>query len=505
MRKMMKKTRNPLAIVLAMMMAFSLLSVAVFAEDPPELAAYFTTVNTYARDLNASKNDYIAQAKSVAEIKAIRDEIDAARLFVASLKNEEFDGFRMGEALFYDADGGLHSHLDRVGAYNALYKFYETLNSVLNTTFTIAKNVLPAGAGVITGLTTVNYGDTPAYAVAANRGYHLVEVKVADGTSVATPLAQGTTAYTFNPVHQKQNSITATYALNWTQDQYKAFIQANGLDVNLSKEDYAQLKKAVPTPADIEQLSKDANSAYEYLLNQTDADFTNILLPLGEYGDAKRAPIASVTRAEAMTMLENFSARLNVLTKTNMTIDVEIIGSGTATTTPPYIKYLTTPTYTFAPAAGWILKQVYVKMVGAADYTAVGDALEYTFDRIYENGNKLKVEFEYNLRPITINCGMNGKVAPGTTLVTRGEDSPEFTVTANSGYRIKEILVDGAAIALTDVRTMVVSAFTNVQDAHTVTATFEPIPSPYLISQWFSDMWQAIVNAILSLFNIFRF
>ena len=68
---------------------------------------------------------------------------------------------------------------------------------------------------------------------------------------------------------------------------------------------------------------------------------------------------------------------------------------------------------------------------------------------------------------ITATSGAGGTVLPtGATSVTQG-NSQQYTITPNAGYDISALLIDGATTTSSTTYT-----FTNVQTAHTISATF---------------------------------
>ena len=80
------------------------------------------------------------------------------------------------------------------------------------------------------------------------------------------------------------------------------------------------------------------------------------------------------------------------------------------------------------------------------------------------------------VRVITATAGEHGKIAPtGDVAVPKGE-SKTFTITPDSGYHIKDVLVDGKSVGAVGTYT-----FENVVDNHTIHATFArkhtPTPS----------------------------
>ena len=69
---------------------------------------------------------------------------------------------------------------------------------------------------------------------------------------------------------------------------------------------------------------------------------------------------------------------------------------------------------------------------------------------------------------ITATAGANGSISPsGKVEVVEGADQT-FTITANEGYEIESLKVDGAAVS-----TATSYTFTNVRAAHTIEATFK--------------------------------
>lgn len=70
---------------------------------------------------------------------------------------------------------------------------------------------------------------------------------------------------------------------------------------------------------------------------------------------------------------------------------------------------------------------------------------------------------------ISATAGANGSISPaGSVIVNRG-DSKTFTITANTGYHIADVLVDGGSAGAVASHT-----FTNVTENHTISASFSP-------------------------------
>lgn len=84
---------------------------------------------------------------------------------------------------------------------------------------------------------------------------------------------------------------------------------------------------------------------------------------------------------------------------------------------------------------------------------------------------------------ITVQQSEGGKIAPETVKVEKGEDQ-SFTITADQGYVIQDVLVDGKSVGAVSTYT-----FENVTRAHTIQAVFEK--APFRFSDLGDDHWAA--------------
>lgn len=120
----------------------------------------------------------------------------------------------------------------------------------------------------------------------------------------------------------------------------------------------------------------------------------------------------------------------------------------------------------------------YVATTTSTSTTATGltNGTEYTFTVSATNAIGISatssasnaVTPQVNSYAITSSAGSNGSISPlGTTTVTEG-DSQTFTITADSGYHILDVLVDSASQGAIATYT-----FSSVATDHTISATFE--------------------------------
>jgi hypothetical protein len=146
--------------------------------------------------------------------------------------------------------------------------------------------------------------------------------------------------------------------------------------------------------------------------------------------------------------------------------------STTGGTVSPSGKVLVTtgdePTFTFTPQSGYRLKEVLID--GYNDVTAVANGF-YTFAPVM-SAHTIVGKFEKQDFIITSSMGTaGGTISPiGETAVTYG-GSKAYTITAQTGYIIDQVLIDG-----TNNPTAVSSGkytFSNVTASHTIVANFK--------------------------------
>jgi hypothetical protein len=129
--------------------------------------------------------------------------------------------------------------------------------------------------------------------------------------------------------------------------------------------------------------------------------------------------------------------------------------------TAQLVQYGTMKTFAFFPSTGYRVADVLV------DGVSVGRRDFYTFTDVTA-AHTISVSFELNTFVITPSSSAGGTIAPSTPqTVSFGADSPAFTMTANAGYHLSGLLVDGTPVTVTNPYT-----FTNVQANHSIAAEF---------------------------------
>jgi hypothetical protein len=122
-------------------------------------------------------------------------------------------------------------------------------------------------------------------------------------------------------------------------------------------------------------------------------------------------------------------------------------------------------TYTISPNQGYQVLNVIV------DGASMGAITSYTFTNISAN-HTINAYFKGITYTITASAGTGGSISPlGIATLNIGA-SQTYTITPTAGYRITDVLVDGASVGA-----VATYAFTNVTGNHTISATFGTNPS----------------------------
>jgi uncharacterized repeat protein (TIGR02543 family) len=91
-------------------------------------------------------------------------------------------------------------------------------------------------------------------------------------------------------------------------------------------------------------------------------------------------------------------------------------------------------------------------------------AASTNFNAAFDTQNVTIAAVQYT---ITASAGPNGSITPSGSVVVNSGASQAFTITANAGYHIEDVLADGVSQGTTGTYT-----FTNVTANHTISATF---------------------------------
>ena len=99
----------------------------------------------------------------------------------------------------------------------------------------------------------------------------------------------------------------------------------------------------------------------------------------------------------------------------------------------------------------------------------------YTINNVTTNQN-INVTFNQLSYIITASAGNGGTITPSGDVNVNCGESMAFTISANEGYMISDVLVDGQSVGSQSTYT-----FTNVTENHTISATFTEIPDNHIV------------------------
>lgn len=123
--------------------------------------------------------------------------------------------------------------------------------------------------------------------------------------------------------------------------------------------------------------------------------------------------------------------------------------------------YGATPTFTITPDAGYGIVDVTV------DGTSIGAVASYTFLPL-DGDHVIAATFAANIYTIAATAGNGGTITPAGNTTVAHNGNQTYTISANSGYHVSDVFVDGASVGAVTTYT-----FTGVTANHTIYAAFE--------------------------------
>jgi hypothetical protein len=301
-------------------------------------------------------------------------------------------------------------------------------NHSISATFAIDQFTITVNAGangsITPGTTTVNYGSNQSFSIAANVGYHIVDVLV-DGNS------QGAVAsYNFANV-TAAHTISATFAI----DQFTITVNA-GANGSI-------------TPGTT-TVNYGSNQSFSIAAN-VGYHIVDVLVDGNSQGAVASYNFVNVTAAH--TISATFAID-------QFTITVNAGANGSITPGTTTVNYGSNQSFSIAANVGYHIVDVLV------DGNSQGAVASYNFANVTAS-HTISATFAIDQFTITVNAGANGSITPGTTTVNYGSNQ-SFSIAANTGYHIVDVLIDAensqGAVTSYD--------FTNVIANHTISATF---------------------------------
>jgi hypothetical protein len=309
-------------------------------------------------------------------------------------------------------------------------------------TFTINASAGPNGSIDPSGAVIVDYGANQTFTITPNTNYLVADVLV-DGVS-----AGAVTTSTFNDV-TASHTIAATFTIdtsNWT-------LQLIGATTNnMTKAQFEALAAAHPSNTYLDS----SNNTWK--------------------GVALWRLIALVDDGDPDTFNSSAAGVYSiVLTGKNSDGTDYVVTVG-----PPYEGFVFQPETEDLFIANKVMLQgttewINLPLTNPVKPTKLWFPLMDTGSGItvgnYRVGALYKVELT-NLPPvITASAGAHGSISPSGTVIITSGSSQTFTITADTGYHIADVLVDGVSVGAQSTYT-----FNNVTVNHTIAASFAVNP-----------------------------
>ena len=308
----------------------------------------------------------------------------------------------------------------------ATYDAELTGNGIPVPTYTITASSGANGTVTPAGVTTINSGDSQAYTITPDAGYHIVDVLV--DTVSQGPIG----SFTFTNV-TVNHTISATFAINTYT--ITATAGANG---SISPSGAVSVNSG-----DNATFTITPNAGYHIL---------DVLVDGVSIGAAAGHTFSNVTANH--TIDATFAINTYTITASS---------GANGTVTPAGVTTINSgdsQAYTITPDAGYHIVDVLV------DTVSQGPIGGYTFSNVTAN-HTISATFAINTYTITATAGANGSISPSGAVSVNSGDNATFTITPNAGYHVDVLTVDGGSVPAATSYT-----FTNVTAAHTINVTF---------------------------------
>jgi hypothetical protein len=304
-------------------------------------------------------------------------------------------------------------------------------SACLTVAISTPSHTITASAGVngsITpsGAVSVANGGNQTFNFSPADNYHVADVRV-DGTSIGAPAS-----YSFSNV-SADHTIVVDFALN----QY-LLTASSGANGTIAPEG------TITIPHGASQTFAFTPAAHHHV--------ADVLVDGVSVGASGSYTLTNITAAHSIQV--SFAANQYTLTASSGA-NGSITPSGAV-----YQSYGRSQSFTFTPDAHHHIADVQV------DGVSVGTPASYTFDNIAAD-HTIAVSYAPNTYMVTVNTGDHGSVSPNGMIQATYGETIDFTFTADSGYHIEDVTVDGTSVgAVASYRLQ------NISGDHAITVVF---------------------------------
>lgn len=318
-----------------------------------------------------------------------------------------------------------------VGAVSSYTFSNVTANHTISASFSVRTYTITSSAGTggsisPSGSVTVNHGGSQSFTITANTGYQIANVMV-DGSSVGA-----VSSYTFSNVTANHTISASFSAITYT------VTASAGTGGSIS-------------PSGSVSVAQGGSQTFTITAN-TGYTIAAVLVDGSSIGAVSSYTFTNVTANH--TISASFSV-------TTYTISASAGTGGSITPSGSVsVNHGSNRTFTITPDTGYGISSVLV------DGSPVGAVSSYTFTNVTAN-HTISASFAINTYTINASAGTGGSISPSGAVPVSGGVNQTFTITPNAGYRIADVLVDGASVGPVSSFT-----FTNVNSSHTISASF---------------------------------
>jgi hypothetical protein len=297
--------------------------------------------------------------------------------------------------------------------------------------------------------TIVLHGDATTFTIAVNQHFHLYRLLVDGVIAPFVSTGNNTFTYTFTNV-VAPHTIQAIVKIDTVAIQYTVSggagildgITVSGPTVHSTYVNYGDdFVATMPAAPGYENISTTVNGQY--------------------VGAATQYQLYDIMS----TQLINVVYAPKTINITTQAFGNGTVTAGTSFTYTPAFVY----NYTAVPATGYYISAILVNDVPVTVANAmsfVGQLTNITDDKA------IKVYFEPLTFDITATCGLGGTILPNGGATYNYGVSQDYVITAETGYTIASVVVDGTPVTVPANATTFTHSFNNITANHTIAATF---------------------------------
>jgi hypothetical protein len=333
-----------------------------------------------------------------------------------------------------------------------------TFNNVqANHTISVTSAVIPnatitasAGSnGVISpsGSVSVDYGGSQDFSITPDSGYYIASV-IIDGGSVTVLSPSGETVRFTNV--EASHTLTATFAVDTFTVTASAGAGGSISPTGSVSVNYGGSQAFTITP----------NTGYHIASITANGASVTVTSP-----SSQTYQFSAVSADSSLTA----TFAINTYTITVTQTANGVIAPGTST-----VNYGAAPSFSITPNTGYYITSITVDGSSVAVTSSSGQAVSFTN---VQATHAITASFAVDTFNIIASAGAGGSISPSESISVNYGGSQTFNITANTGYYIADVRVNGSSVGAVSSYT-----FNNVSAAYTISATFALAPTIYGIA-----------------------